>query len=303
MYVTKTGSEQKQALTQNVQTGSRPASDTATESTLPSNHEPAGIEQSGSLDAPNTNPVSGESTSVNAESRPSTDAGEGETEHPDGNQTSPKQEINGHTTSLLSGETAKLPTTYVVQVGDTLSSISMKFYHSKEYVSLLSKHNNIVFVNDMKVGETIKIPALSDPETNPKDQRENLDYSKITLPATYMVRPGDTLFRISMLFYQSKDYVDLIAEQNKLDTNETLNAGTNIVIPAIPVTDKADAGNSNASVVKEHTVQQGETLSSISRKYYNSSKYANIIAEYNLLKDHNDVKVGQVLKIPASPVP
>jgi LysM repeat protein len=179
----------------------------------------------------------------------------------------------------------------------------MKFYHSKQYVNLLAEHNALVFINDMKPGDTIKIPALpSDGDAASRNSKDNVDYSKVTLPATYMVRPGDTLYRLSMLFYQSGDYVDLIAEQNKLDKSKGLKAGTNLVIPALPGKNQADANNNSSSTsVKEHIVQQGETLYSISRKYFNSSKYAKAIAEYNQLKDGDDVKVGSVLKIPAEP--
>ena len=192
---------------------------------------------------------------------------------------------------------AKLPTTYVVRAGDTLSTISMKFYHSKLHVSLLAEQNDIVFINDMNVGDTIKIPALSEAASAPEKQQD-IDYSKVTLPVTYLVRTGDTLYNIASQFYHSKDYVDLIAEHNKLDKTENLKAGISLIIPAIPVTNPAGVDNSTDHTAAKHTVQQGETLSSIARKYYGSSKYAMTIAEYNHLADGDSVKAGDVLKIP-----
>ncbi|MCQ6562837.1 LysM peptidoglycan-binding domain-containing protein [Paenibacillus mendelii] len=213
----------------------------------------------------------------------------------------PDKGNDGNKAPAVSNEKVKLPTTYVVRKGDTLSTISMKFYHSKNYVALLADHNEIVFINDMNVGDTIKIPALSSKAGSvPKKQPDNKDNSKVDLPVTYMIRSGDTLYRIAMEFYRSADYVDLIAEHNKLDKNKDLKAGNNLIIPAIPV-NQAENNNSTNKGVTSHTVQKGETLSSISRKYFGVSDYAKSIAEYNQDNDH--VKVGDVLKIPPASAP
>ncbi|MBW7454134.1 LysM peptidoglycan-binding domain-containing protein, partial [Paenibacillus sepulcri] len=197
----------------------------------------------------------------------------------------------------------KLPATYVVRKGDTLSTISMKFYHSKQHVDLLAEHNHIVFINDMKVGDTIKIPSLSSDAGSTPGKEQDIDYTKVTLPVTYMVRAGDTLYKISMLFYQSKDYVDLIAKNNKLEKTEELKAGSSLIIPALAVKTPTGADNSKDEAAKEHIVQKGDTLSNIARKYYGSDKYIKLIAEYNQLADNDDVKVGDVLKIPPAPTP
>jgi len=198
-------------------------------------------------------------------------------------------------------KTDKLPTTYVVKQGDTLRSISMKFYQSKEYYSLLAETNKIMLINDMKVGDTLTIPALPAGSASASGKKQdNSAYAKVTLPATYLVQPGDTLLYISKLFYGSQDYVELIAPKKKLKTEEVLKGGGSLPIPAIPKTKPSGSstGKTPAAAVKNHTVQKGETLSSISRTYYGSSKYAKTISEYNHVTDSNNVKVGDVLKIP-----
>lgn len=218
--------------------------------------------------------------------------------------------------------TVKLPTTYVVQKGDTLSIISEKFYQTKEYFSLIAEHNNILFINDMKVGDTLKIPAL--PAANSGKSNTSAakpDYSKVTLPATYLIQAGDTLSSISLQFYKSKKYVDLLAKENGLDANSGLKAGSHLTIPALDSTGSSsslgsaqtaageasgtgtaaassDNDNSDGYETTDHTVTKGETLYSISRAYYGSNEYASFLADYNHVVDMDNVKIGTVLKIP-----
>ncbi|OMF37730.1 hypothetical protein BK133_04110 [Paenibacillus sp. FSL H8-0548] len=206
-------------------------------------------------------------------------------------------------TTAPSSSTVKLPTTYVVQKGDTLSSISEKFYQSKEHYALLAESNQILFINDMKAGDTLTIPALpSKQSTTGGGQDAAKDYSKITLPATYLIQAGDTLSGVSRMFYKSAEYVDYIAEENKLDKTKGLKAGTNLIIPSLknykPDTIITPEDNLPVIAATNHTVKAGETLYSISKIYFGSNKYALFIADYNHIVDIDNVKAGTVLKIP-----
>lgn len=200
-------------------------------------------------------------------------------------------------------KTVKLPTTYVVQKGDTLRLISEKFYQSKEHYALLAAHNHILFINDMKAGDTLKIPALSSTTRSINgSQQGTKDYSKINLPATYLIQAGDTLSMISRMFYKSAEYVDYIAKENKLDKNVGLKAGTNLLIPSLknykPDEENGAVESSPDYETSDHTVKSGETLYSISKIYYGSDKYVTFIAGYNHIVNIDDVKAGTVLKIP-----
>lgn len=53
---------------------------------------------------------------------------------------------------------------------------------------------------------------------------------------------------------------------------------------------------------RTHVVQQGESLSSISRKYYGTPDYYGKIAESNNLKSRDRIRVGQLLILPELPV-
>ncbi|WP_336773227.1 LysM peptidoglycan-binding domain-containing protein [Paenibacillus sp. MMO-58] len=205
----------------------------------------------------------------------------------------PKPAQTGNKSTEAPAKTVKLPTTYVVQKGDTLRLISEKFYQSKEYYTLLAEYNHILFINDMKAGDTLKIPAFSSTTGSINGGRQGTkDYSKIHLPATYLIQAGDTLSGVSRMFYKSVEYVDYIAKENNLDKNLGLKAGTNLIIPSLKNYKPDDYETT------DHTVKSGETLYSISKIYYGSDKYVMFIADYNHIVNIDDVKAGTVLKIP-----
>lgn len=209
----------------------------------------------------------------------------------------------GNKSTEAPSKTVKLPTTYVVQKGDTLRLISEKFYQTKEHYALVAEYNHIVFINDMKAGDTLKIPVLSSSAGSiDGSQQGTKDYSKINLPATYLIQVGDTLSGVSRMFYKSAKYVDYIAKENKLDKNVGLKAGTNLRIPSLK-NYKLDEENGAAETLPDyetsvHTVKSGETLYSISKIYFGSDKYVKFIAGYNHIVKIDDVKAGTVLKIP-----
>lgn len=59
----------------------------------------------------------------------------------------------------------------------------------------------------------------------------------------------------------------------------------------------SDQGAVNSDY-EEYVVQSGDTLSSISNKYYGNPNKYDVIIKYNSLKNENDLYVGQKLKIP-----
>lgn len=63
--------------------------------------------------------------------------------------------------SGATGTTATLPTTYVVQPGDTLSTISMKYYNSDKYYGDIEAANELEDANHLVVGQTLQIPDIT----------------------------------------------------------------------------------------------------------------------------------------------
>ncbi|MDQ0339992.1 nucleoid-associated protein YgaU [Caldalkalibacillus uzonensis] len=101
----------------------------------------------------------------------------------------------------------------------------------------------------------------------------------------HKVQPGETLHQLAVSYYQTSRFYDLISRFNGLtNPSQGLLAGQVIRIPT-PLT-------------WEHTVQQGETLYSISLKYYQSGRYQEHIARWNSITEpEKELKAGQVLSL------
>ena len=143
---------------------------------------------------------------------------------------------------------------YVVVKGDSLWKIANKFGVT---VDSLKKANNLT-TNLLNIGDVLFIPA---------DSSSNNDFS-------YVVKPGDTLYKIANLYKISVNELKAI---NNLSSN-VINIGQVLKIP-----------NSRTYVVKK-----GDSLWSISRAYgisVDSLKSANGL-------DSNLLNIGQVLIIP-----
>jgi len=163
----------------------------------------------------------------------------------------------------LTDETIETPTTndtYIVKSGDTLYSIARKFGIS---VNELKDKNNLSS-NTLSIGQILNIPT-----------------SELIVPEikdTYTVKSGDTLYSIARKFNIT---VDELKQANNLITN-TLSINQELVIPT------------ENNTTKTYTVQKGDTLYSIARKFNVS---------VNNLKNINNLSstllsIGQTLLIP-----
>ena len=191
------------------------------------------------------------------------------------------KEINNlNTNTILPGqiliiketETPPKPTTYKVQKGDTLYSISQKFNTTVDEIKRL---NNITS-NNIYINQELYIPtSTSSPSTPlpipPIDDDENEEYSE------YIVQKGDSLWKIS------RDYnitVKELIELNNLATT-TLQIGDKLLVP-INKTEKI------------YTVQRGDTLWSIAKE---NNVTVNELKEKNNLTT-NLLSIGQTIIIP-----
>ncbi len=108
---------------------------------------------------------------------------------------------------------------------------------------------------------------------------------------THIVEKGDTLYSISRK-YNVK--VDEIKSLNGFSDNN-ISVGQKLRIPG---NDSSQSKSAQKTVAETHTVQKGETLYSISRKYGLSVEQ---VKAFNGLSG-NELKVGQVLKLNADAV-
>jgi putative chitinase len=105
---------------------------------------------------------------------------------------------------------------YTTQPGDTLTRIARLFNTN---VETLAQLNGIVNQNQIQVGQRLNLPAQPTPEPSETPAR----------PAqSYQVRPGDTLFRLSLRFGVS---IAQIAQANNITNTNRIFAGQVLIIP------------------------------------------------------------------------
>jgi LysM repeat protein len=211
-------------------------------------------------------------------------------------------------TQATSTAVGSTPTTYVVQVGDTLSSISGKFGVAFQPLASLNALSSPYII---RIGQTLLIPATND---NPSQTTlvttqptSASNVAPVTGGVTYTVVQGDTLSAISNRFGVT---ADAIAASNHLSTANLITIGQQLVIPAV---DTSGVMSSAASAVapavsvapattaqtSSYAVQAGDTLSAIAARY---GMTVDAIAAQNNISANAIIAVGQQLTVPANVV-
>jgi len=183
-----------------------------------------------------------------------------------------KKENNLTSNTLQIGEVLRVPTKeiyeeeeniYIVKKGDTLYSIAMA---NNTTVDELKKANNLTS-NILSTGQLLKIPSALLPES------------------TYTVKKGDSLYSIANKYNTT---VDELKRINNLTSN-ILSIGQVLKLPS----DKASNVENEENTIS-YTVQKGDSLYSIARKYDTT---IDRIKDLNNLTT-NLLSIGQVLLIP-----
>ncbi|MBI4671870.1 MAG: LysM peptidoglycan-binding domain-containing protein [Chloroflexi bacterium] len=161
---------------------------------------------------------------------------------------------------------AATATTYIVQAGDTLYSIALKFNTS---VEALQKANGITNPNALAVGQRLVIPgapvAQNAVTPTPTARGPTPTPSKTACPEcsegsnvngeteTYIVKAGDTLAAIAAQFGVS---LQELMRVNNITNPNVISVGQRLVIPKAANAQTLPEG----IVLKPQAVQQGETL-------------------------------------------
>ena len=167
--------------------------------------------------------------------------------------------------------TPDVDTVYIVQKGDTLYSIALKYNTTP--TAIMNKNN--LTSNVLSVGQTLTIPGDVESTGNDDD---------VINTNTYIVQRGDSLYSISMAYGVS---VDDLKRANNL-TTDVLTIGQLLTIPT-------DIESSNGGTTSNlYVVQKGDSLWSIANRFGVS---INAIRMMNNL--NSDVlSIGQTLIIP-----
>ena len=135
-----------------------------------------------------------------------------------------------------------------------------------------------------------------------KTQQEQQALDK-TLPTTYTVVDGDTLWKISETFFQSGYNWTDIMEANKLSNADMIEAGQTLTIPKVAKREPVGQVSSATVEVKKpdggkYTVAHGDTLWNIAEKTYGTGFRWGEIAALNKLDNANTIHAGNVLDLP-----
>jgi LysM repeat protein len=188
-------------------------------------------------------------------------------------------------------------TIHVVQKGETLYSIARRYGVSVEAICAA---NGITDPSHIYVGQELVIPASSSlaepaPGTPPEPA-----------PATHIVQPGENLYRIALRYSTT---VIPLAKANGITNPAQVYVGRTLIIPGTAAEDTPSVTPESTvapnpaptptppPTTSTHTVQRGETLSAIARRYGVSVQalvWTNNIANPSLILP------GQVLVIPGA---
>jgi nucleoid-associated protein YgaU len=176
--------------------------------------------------------------------------------------------------------------TYQVRTGDSLSAIA------RDQLGDMDRWQELYAANQ---------DTVADPDViHPGEQL------KLPETPTYTVKPGDTLKAIAAAKLGSADRWREIYELNRaaLPSPGVVPPGTQLKLPADAAgTAPTGAGPGlGAKTVKHHTVQQGDSLSLLARRYLGSESRWHEIYYANSHKIANPTGLfpGQVLAIPAA---
>lgn len=140
---------------------------------------------------------------------------------------------------------------YTVRSGDTLRTISIKYFGTASQATAIARANPLMDPSRLRAGRVIRVPKdpgniQGRPVPRPSVIAKGPASTPVTtnIPTTapkptgtqrsYTVRPGDTLSAIAQDVYGTMSKADLIYEANrdKLDDRDELKVGMVLTIPA-----------------------------------------------------------------------
>ena len=197
---------------------------------------------------------------------------------------------------------------YTVQRGDSYYTIARdQLGDARRYREL--EQLNGIDPYELRVGMVITLPA-----TRAGGRQEGERRTAPTPPqaaegqVVHVVERGDILGEISMRYYGTSRRWREIAEANNITDRDPLHVGQRLIIPGASLgADAAPSQSAAASAAPRgegagrwHTVERGDTLQEISRRYYGTTQRHNELAAANPELDARRLMVGTRVWVPGA---
>lgn len=179
---------------------------------------------------------------------------------------------------------------------ERISHVGSKMEDRYEFTKLLAHKENKKQHTDLKTKEPLK---GSQKEMEETDKNTNIEVteevvheqsSKMSIQPKqviqHKVKPNETLFDITMIYYNNGNAQETVAQFNGITNPEKeVQTGKILKIP-------------DPHYMVYHQVKRGDTLQRISQQYYGTTEYMGALAIHNGLSNVNHVPNGISLHIP-----
>jgi nucleoid-associated protein YgaU len=213
-------------------------------------------------------------------------------------------------------QAGRMTTKYQVAAGDTLHSLALRHYGDARMTPVISAANHVPDTFRLTIGREIRIPFLTECRTIGVGETlfdlAEMYYGNGAMfpivsaanhiPHPYLIYPGDsllipdlvnvgkhvvvsgeTLEELAMRWYNDERCYPVISYANHLADTDDIEVGQVLLRPGLN---------------RRHTVQRGETLSQLGRRWYRDASLGRLIAAANHLPADPPPPVGRVLLFP-----
>jgi len=225
------------------------------------------------------------------------------------------------------------PKTHIVEKGESLWTISEKYYGTGYNWVDIKDENKLSDANAIHEGDQLTIPSVAPriakadseksendkladvsnsddkkdevtPTETPKEETsdskdENNDKLSDSKEVEHTVEQTDSLWKIAQKYYNDGNKWVQIAKANNLDHPSIIRRGQKLIVPDVLAEGNGSQDNSTASSDKDnYTVQKGDSLWTIAQGAYGEGNKWTEIAKANNLAHPSVIHAGNKLTIP-----